>query len=1008
MTRAVLPIPLGAMGLNAGPEPRLVQDGLLRLENGRWDRRGAISKRPGMDTVSTEANHPHLATWQDKPVLLGSTLKVRNATTSAWDDCGSLGLMDLSVDWRAVVPEEPSGVEVAAQGDVLLLVFTWYEDSAILANAYQYARAVTYSKSSGKRLAVLDLGLTHSAIAAPPPWPARAININGSLYCLKLEGNSLKLATVSAVDGSIGSWSTAHSFAVAPETAAGARWDCCVDGSTLVVAFADAAGDVRLGFLAGSMTEAVHAATTARAVGCFQLRSGVAGILFYDAGTAPDTVKCVGYNTATGAVAVTEITLDTAVFAVKHLAGVATSSTVAACYWTDATAASIPTVSGHDYRIRKSTFTDASGTGVAGTVSTLKDGCLIAARPWLDGTEHYLPVATDVGSGLTKPGGVVLNSSGVPVAVCLVGSQHAGESYHPGAPVATTGSAYFALPSYGRWFGGHDSAGWLKGAAPSDPAAGFGVAIVTLTTTDLAKCKPIDTGHSLVIPGALPREFEGSAIRELGFFQYPHKCSVAAGAGAGLGIGTYGYVWAYEAFDDRGRRAVSSCSPVASAVTTSGNQVVTIQPPPPLTLTLRQAGEWRAVLYRTLVGGSVYHRRAVLEGANAASWVAMADGLADADLETEEQLYVGDPASISILEHVQVPPFRVAAMHDGRLCVVPIEDDRVIWYSKPLLQSQAIHFCGETHSHRPVAATSEITALDSFFGRICAWTTSRLIMIEGAPLDNTGGGAGLGSYLLHDGVGCSDHRTVVQTPAGVLWNSNAGIRLLTRELQLVDIGERVKYHTDSLTVVRAVAQPDDASAIFLTSGSALELNTEQAIWSTRTNHEASDGCVAGGLLWVRNPSTGVVRKQVANRLDGGSAFSLLLASGHLSPANLGGKFRIKRLLIFAYHLSTHTLHCAFQYDGDPTWMDDQDMVASTLGSYFSSAALLGSGLASTYRDKAYVLEAIPSQDKCSSIAFRIYDASATGTDGGIEIVAAALEVDVKEGALRSDTVRRFT
>ncbi len=990
---AVIPIQL-AVGLATGGEPRLEQRGLLRLENLVANRRGALGKRSGTTLLNSGATEPHMATLNGKPALIGTSLSVYNATTSAWDNIGATPLFDLALEHKQQIGAAPTEVDYCESGDI----------ACVIAGG-----ARTYSRTTGKFLFYDAIGLANRVILA-----------NGIMWIVSLSADMryLEIRTVNLTTGAI-SAPTQSALPVAPLEPY--CFDACYVGGAkhcFLACYVDSAKRVQFcfydddGFAWDAGIASGFPSGYSPSVGCFQLTAGTAILVYgyYTGGVYK--LLAAGYGAAH------TLTISAVDLAANEgpsgpgatgpgaITGAALTSTTARIFW-GVTAFGSPynthDLEGHSRGIQGVEYVNASGTG---TVTATRVGCLagasIVGRAFLDALHRcYLVVSQDAPmSVVDRPGYVVVADAGssvdlgpsenmLPVAGVLAGYGYYSPTLRPGTVFDRGGDVWVVpLVEYGR-----------SVAASEDPtAANFvcSTALATLTK-GLAGCQALEADGRLLIPGALPLETGGSQVFEQGYLSYPYLLTAVKAAGAGLTAGTYGYAALLEWFDCEGRRHVSAPSFFVSVAVSAGDLQVTVTT---CGLTITRKLSPYLVLYRTLSNGATYYRLTTLAwGTN-----SYTDATQDATLEGEEQLYTGGDA----LANVSAPPYRVSCLHANRIFAVPIEDERrSIWYSKPLRPTVGLEWGGEVLSHQ-LDAGGPLTGLASFFARLFAFSTSRSFTLNGAPKDNAGGGAGFDSYTLSDGVGCNAQRSIIATPSGLMFGSPTGVKRISQALQLEDAGEAVKYHTDSLTIARAVHQPARSSALFVTDGLALEFNYRYGIWSTRTVHVATDACIAGGLLYFRTSAGKILKEATATYSDETVSTPILLETGWLSFADLAGFMRVRKLLVLGYNISSHTLSVQFQFNGDPTWGTAQTFATSTgLGKYFGSSAFLGAGLDSTYTEKALVLDAVPEmQRNLTSIRVRISDSGA-GASAGVELVGLAFVVAVKKGAHRIDPARQM-
>lgn len=1008
MRSQIVPYQL-VQGIDVGGEP-LTSAGLLKAENCEFRRRGAISKRPGLLTVSTGRTETAAGTFDGQLILLGDQLAVWNSASNDWDVVESAPLFDLQdIEDLCTINTRPLSCDVAEVGDIRVVAYSYLADATL--NVAQND-VVIIRKTTGVVISRQDLGI-HISLADQRGL-LRAITGNGvvHVFYLSIAGGSdvIHHWTVS----SAGTWTAQADIAlsVARSTShGGLDVDYLADAAhTFMLVYPDTAGDVQVVMAGdGGATSATRAATLATRAACCCLRTGVGALVYYDDTT--NFITALAYDTSLS-VAVSAAVLGDAWlgnFRIENLACAATGTTRVQVVWDEEEASAAS--GSHQYAARSDALLESpAGTGVQERQRQIARGVTIRSKPFISSTgATYVVVSPHLDLGLAQPAyvvmrvpwGGVLKSS--PVAKFLQGYQYPSVGCSP-APVTygDTDTWQLTALTWGKWFHGGASDRIWGPSKPSDPDMGIGVEVLGLRK-GLSGANVLDTGRSLMIPGALPQEYDGASVVEQGFLQYPYKIalSLMSPVTPYLGVGLYGYMAVYEAFDDAGRRHVSAPSPVVSITTTSGHEGVTVDIPP-LTVSLRQ--RYRVVIYRTLMNGSTFYRVASVEATvgSTSTPVTFGDLTPDADIEGEEQIYTaGDQ-----LPNIDPPPYRVSCIHQNRMFLVPIESEqREVWYSRPILDSMGIQF-SDVLVQKMDAGETAILGLVSHYARLLAFSANRTLVFDGDGLNSAGFGSGYAVYQLAQGVGCRDQRTIVQCPAGVLFQSSTCIKLIDRAMQISDVGDPVRYHTDTLTLRRGLLLEHRDAVVFLTSGSALLWNYRLNAWSTLTNHAAIDGAVINSQLHFLVSGGAVKREQPNVYTDDGSAFARTIETGWISFAGLAGFCRFKRALLVGYNIAPHTLSVAFQIDGDPVWLDTQTFASSSLAGYFDFSSYLGAGLASSYADKAYLLEAVTSVQRLTSIRMRISDG--TAANAAADIVGVAFLVAPKPGPAQPGPSRQTT
>ena len=171
----------------------------------------------------------------------------------------------------------------------------------------------------------------------------------------------------------------------------------------------------------------------------------------------------------------------------------------------------------------------------------------------------------------------------------------------------------------------------------------------------------------------------------------------------------------------------------------------------------------------------------------------------------------------NVLDNVPPPACKAMCIHQGRLVIGGADDPTVVWYSKELTPTESLSF------HDTLTLSIEdggaVTGLASVDGALIIFKRKEIFVVAGTMLDNTGGGPGLSKplKLLH-GIGCIDHRSVIETPVGIFFQSERTLELLKPDFSLEPVG--LKYETVSdFPMVTSVAHNPTAREIYFTTDS---------------------------------------------------------------------------------------------------------------------------------------------------------------------------------------------
>jgi hypothetical protein len=168
-----------------------------------------------------------------------------------------------------------------------------------------------------------------------------------------------------------------------------------------------------------------------------------------------------------------------------------------------------------------------------------------------------------------------------------------------------------------------------------------------------------------------------------------------------------------------------------------------------------------------------------------------------------------------VLDNVSPPSAKVLCVHQNRLIMGGADDPTVIWMSKELTPTEAPGF--NEALTLTISDAGAVTGLASLNGNLVVFKRSAIFVVPGVLPDSTGAAPSMGEPIkLPAGVGCIDHRSVLETPMGVFFQSERGLEILTPSLQVQLIGDKI---VDTLTaypkVVSAIHYANDQEARFL-------------------------------------------------------------------------------------------------------------------------------------------------------------------------------------------------
>lgn len=322
-----------------------------------------------------------------------------------------------------------------------------------------------------------------------------------------------------------------------------------------------------------------------------------------------------------------------------------------------------------------------------------------------------------------------------------------------------------------------------------------------------------ELGRNLHIAAGVPTYYDGVTTGEIGFSFYPDVRPgttdyTSYNGNGSMDSGTYQYAVTYEWYDAKGQVHQSAPSVQASVVTgPTGSVDIFI---PNLTVTTRNAvpvsGSQsfpQAVIWRSTAGGSILYRLTPENGVpglfcypNSGSLV-YTDTANDSDnggLSTRTTLYTEG----GVLANFSPPSSRLCATHANRLWLSGQDNPKSIWYSQQYVDGQAVSF--NDGLSFTIDDGGDITGILGMDANLIVFKRDRIFAVAGNGPNPLGQQNDLQVVPVPATVGCINSRSLVLTDDGIMFQSDTGIMLLTRALEVQYVG----YPVEDLLAQRPV------------------------------------------------------------------------------------------------------------------------------------------------------------------------------------------------------------
>jgi len=929
-----------AQGLDTKTDPKRVQMGkFVKLENSIFTKGGLLQKRNGYGKLTSlpDTSYSYLTTFNGDLTAIGQNIAAYNASNASWIQKGSLEPLSLST--LPIIRNNLNQIACDSAVSPNGLVCTVYleTDGTTVTNKYVIADSVTGQN-----------------IVAPSLIPVTSGVVSGGMRVFALGNNFVLVFTNTITATHHLQYITISSYTptfVTPNTdiasdydpATTLSWDGYVNNDILYIAYNTTSGgqSVVVKYLTKTLflsTGTVFAGSIATMMSVTadntNVNSPAIYVSFYDSGTMNAYTLAVDKNAHT---LMTPQLISSAVV-LLNLASAAQNGTCRvfgevqnAYAWNSL----IPT--------NYISAVDITLTGpVIGSPYVVVRSVGLASKAFIiNGTIYFLSAyQSDFQPTYFLIDGTK-STSASPVVAAKLAYENGGGYLTMGLPNVSISGTDAKIPYLFKDL----IAAVNKGTAV--PAGTQVNGVYSQTGINLSSfnigTSGLDTseiGNDLHITGGFLSMYDGYLPVEHNFFLWadtdqttPTNTALWSATGGSMaaqpdGItntDAYFYQFVYEWTDNQGN-AFRSAPSIPIPVTTTGalsTGSVTLNIPT-LRLTMKVANPVKVVIYRWSIAQQIYYQTTSITSPllndTTVDTVTFVDTNSDATILGNNILYTTG----GVVEDVNAPASNILALFDTRLWLVDAEDPNLLWFSKQVIEATPVEMSDLFTVFIPPTTSTEgttgpITALAPMDDKLVIFKENAILYINGNGPDNTGANNQYSQPIfITSTVGCTNQKSIVLTPTGLMFQSNKGIWLLGRDMNTSYIGAPVENFNSSL-VNSAVNVPATNQVRFtLDDGTTLMYDYYYGQWGTFTGVPAISSCIFEGMHTFINQYGASYQEQANQYLDGSNPVQMMFETGPLRLGDLQNYQRAYFFYILGTYLSPHKLLVNLSYDYEDT------------------------------------------------------------------------------------------
>jgi len=417
--------------------------------------------------------------------------------------------------------------------------------------------------------------------------------------------------------------------------------------------------------------------------------------------------------------------------------------------------------------------------------------------------------------------------------------------------------------------------------------------------------------------------YDGVKPVEHGFFQYPEGATAVNAAGGSQTAQQYYYYITYEWTDAAGN-ILRSAPSIPLAVTGAAASKTTLTIPTLRATYKRGANPVRIVIYRWSADQQIAYQvtnfNAPLLNDPTVDTVSFIDSQADSSIIGNLILYTTG----GVVENISAPAAAASTLFKSRLFIVSAENRNLLWFSKQIIDKVPVEFSDLFTIFVPPTIgaqgnTGPIITISVMDDKLIVFKRNAIYYITGNGPDNTGANNDFSDPIFITGtVGCTNIKSVVLTPIGLIFQSDKGIWLLGRDLQTQYIGAPVEAFNSANVLSAQTILGVNQIRLTLDTGVTLMYDYFFEQWGSFVNIPGiSTTIYQNKQTYLSTNGQSVFQETPGAYLDGTNPVLIKFATAWINLAGIQGFERAYFFQLLATWLSPHKLKIEIAYDYDP-------------------------------------------------------------------------------------------